>query len=68
MENLNKKRYFTAYRGVLPFALHCSVREAQLLSYTLQDIQPCSKAEYKIARDSGARSYADALDIKNRYH
>ncbi len=66
MENLNKKRYYKAVRGVQPYALHCSAREAYTMGYILENVSPCSKAEYLAARAAGANSYADALEIWER--
>lgn len=63
MNNPNKKRYYTAKRRGVVYALHCSVHEAQCLGYMLEDVQPCSKAEYQAAREAGACCYADALEI-----
>lgn len=65
MKNFYKKGYYMAKRHGVIFALHCTSRDAQLLSYTLEDVQPCSKAEYQAARESGARCYADAMEIMN---
>lgn len=63
MSSFNKKRYYTAKRNGVLYALHCAAHDANRLKYTLEDVQPCSKAEYQAAREAGARCYADALEI-----
>lgn len=63
MSDSNKKAYFTANLGTRNFALHCSQSSALLLKRELENIIPCSKAEYRSAREGGASSYADAMDI-----
>lgn len=63
MSSFNKKRYYTAKRNGVPYALHCAAHDANRLKYVLEDVQPCSKAEYQAAREAGARCYADALEI-----